>query len=59
MTWNQRYKAMLLHFGWGHKEIAEITGYNVASIRTQINRKFPPWMKVAIVVFEKMKERDG
>ena len=71
MNWHNRYKAMLKHLAkidlannggrFGNKEVAEITGNTPDSVKstTQPNKDLPRWLKLAIVIFERMSEKGG
>ncbi len=52
--WHERYKAMKKGLGLTNSSIAEITGHTTESIKviTQPNKKFPRWMKLAVVIYE-------
>ena len=56
--WHNRYKAMKTGLGLTNSDIAEITGNSSDSVKsvTQPNKEIPRWLKLAIVVFEKMSE---
>lgn len=56
MNWNERYKAMKKALGYTNKDIAEITGNSTDSIKsvTQPNKEIPRWLKLAIVVYERL-----
>lgn len=57
MNWKQRFDLMKQHFGWTYEDIAKITGNSNDSIRTVLNRQdIPRWAKLAVWVFEKLKE---
>jgi len=57
MNWHERYKAMKSGLGLTNSDIAEITGNTPDSIKTvtQPNRDIPRLLKLAIVVYEKLK----
>lgn len=59
MDWNERYKAMKKALGYTNKDIAEITGNSEDSVKTvtQPNKEIPRWLKLAIVVFERMQAK--
>ena len=56
MTWNERYKAMKSGLGLTNSDIADITGNSADSVKsvTQPNKDLPRWLKLAIVVYERM-----
>ena len=57
MSWKQRFDRMKKYFGWTYEDIAKITGNSNDSIRTVLNRQdIPRWAKLAVWVFEKLKE---
>lgn len=55
-NWHERYRSMKKGLGYGNKDIAEITGNTLGSIKTvtQPNSDFPRWAKLAIVIYERM-----
>jgi hypothetical protein len=60
-NWHKRFKAMKSGLGMKNADIAEIIGNTPDSVRsvTQPNRDIPRWLKLAIVVYEKMSEQTG
>lgn len=66
MNWHDRYKNTLQGLAkidlannggkFGNKEVAEITGHTENSVKsmTQPNKKIPRWLKLAIVIYEKL-----
>ena len=56
MNWHERFKAMKSGLGLTNSDIAEITGNSADSIKsvTQPNKEIPRWLKLAIVVYERM-----
>ncbi|MFK7937680.1 MAG: hypothetical protein AB8G22_29450 [Saprospiraceae bacterium] len=55
--WQQRFRAMKKELGWSYADIARFIGAeNEASVRASINRKVPAFGKLAVCVFEEMKE---
>ena len=56
MNWHNRFKAMKKALRLNNQDIADITGLNYNSIKnqTQPNKDLPRWLKLAIVVFERM-----
>lgn len=59
MDWSERYKAMKKALRYTNKDIAEITGNSEDSVKTvtQPNKDIPRWLKLAIVVFERMQAK--
>lgn len=59
MNWHTRYKAMKSALKLNNADIAEITGNTSDSIKstTQPSKELPRWVKLSIVVFERMSER--
>ena len=57
MNWHERYKAMKKGLGYTNSDIAKITGNTPESIKTttQPNKEIPRWLKLAIVIYEKLK----
>lgn len=58
MNWHDRYKAMKKALKITNSDIADITGNTPDSIKTttQPNKEIPRWLKLAIVIFERMRE---
>lgn len=56
MSWHDRFKAMKSELGLTNSDIAEITGNSSDSVKsvTQPNKEIPRWLKLAIVVYERM-----
>ena len=56
MNWHKRFKAMKKVLGYTNKDIAEITDLSYDSIKnqTQPNKDIPKWLKLAIVIFERL-----
>lgn len=56
MNWHDRFKQMKKELGLNNQEIADITELNYNSIKnqTQPNKDIPKWLKLAIVIFERM-----
>lgn len=54
--WHIRYRVMKSSLGLKNSDIAKIIGNTHDSVKsvTQPNKEFPRWLKLAIVVFEKM-----
>ena len=61
MNWHERYKRMKKELGWTNSDVAEITGNTNDSVRTttQPNRPIPRWLKLAIVVYERLSNIDS
>lgn len=59
MNWHERYKAMKTGLGLTNSDIADIIGNSADSVKsvTQPNKKIPRWLKLAIVVFERMQAK--
>lgn len=57
MDWHNRFKEMKKGMGYTNSDIAEITGNTEDSIKstTQPNKDLPRWLKLAIVIYEKLK----
>jgi DNA-binding XRE family transcriptional regulator len=57
MNWHNRFKEMKKGLGYTNSDIAHITGNTPDSIKssTQPNKDLPRWLKLAIVVFERLK----
>ena len=55
--WHKRYKAMKKGLGLTNSSIAGIIGNTPNSVKnkTQPNLELPRWLKLAIVVYEKLK----
>jgi hypothetical protein len=56
MGWHDRFKEMKSGLGLTNSDIAKITGNSADSVKsvTQPNKKIPRWLKLAIVVYERM-----
>lgn len=56
MNWHDRFKAMKKALGLNNQDIADITELNYNSIKnqTQPNKDLPKWLKLTIVIFERM-----
>ena len=59
MNWHNRYKEMKKGLGLTNSDIADIIGNTSDSIKstTQPNKELPRWLKLAIVVFERMSKQ--
>lgn len=61
-TWPERYNKMKQRHGWTNKDVSRITGLSEPTIRSSVirvsteisgtERRFPPWLKLAIVIDE-------
>lgn len=58
MNWHKRFKAMKSGLGFTNSDIAEITGNSADSVKsvTQPNKEIPRWLKLSIVVYERMQQ---
>lgn len=58
MNWHDRYKAMKKGLALTNSDIAEIIGNSSDSVKsvTQPNKPLPRWVKLAIVVYERLKK---
>lgn len=56
MNWHDRFKAMKSGLELTNSDIADITGNSADSVKsvTQPNKEIPRWLKLAIVVYERM-----
>ena len=56
MNWHNRFKEMKSGLGLTNSDIAKITGNSADSVKsvTQPNKQIPRWLKLAIVVYERM-----
>lgn len=56
MKWHNRFKQMKKSLGYTNKDIAEITDLSYDSIKnqTQPNKDIPKWLKLAIVIYERL-----
>ena len=56
MNWHNRYKAMKSGLGLTNSDIADIIGNSSDSVKsvTQPNKEIPRWLKLAIVVYERL-----
>ena len=59
MNWHDRFKAMKSGLEFTNSDIANITGNSADSVKsvTQPNKEIPRWLKLAIVVFERMQAK--
>ena len=55
-NWHNRYKAMKKGLGLTNSDIADIIGNTSDSVKstTQPHKDVPRWLKLAIVVYERM-----
>ena len=56
MNWHKRYKAMKSGLWLTNSDIADIIGNTPDSVKstTQPNKDLPRWLKLAIVVYERL-----
>ena len=56
MNWHDRFKQMKKALQYTNRDIAEMTGNTEDSVKstTQPNKDLPRWLKLAIVVYERM-----
>ena len=56
MDWHNRFKSMKKDLGYKNKDIAGIIGNTEDSVKstTQPNKDIPRWLKLAIVIYERM-----
>ena len=61
MNWHNRYKAMKSGLGLINSDIADITGNSADSVKsvTQPNKEIPRWLKLAIVIYERLSEQNN
>lgn len=60
-NWHKRFKSMKSGLGLTNSDIADITGNSPDSIKsvTQPNKAIPRWLKLAIVVYERLSEQNS
>ena len=60
MNWHNRFKQMKKVLGLNNQDIADITElqYNSIKNQTQPNKDIPKWLKLTIVIFERMSGRE-
>lgn len=57
--WQERFKAMKQSLGWSYEEMAiYMEAKNGASVKSSINRQLPAFAKLAVCVFEEMKNKE-
>ncbi len=56
LNWHNRFKAMKSGLGLTNSDIADITGNSADSVKsvTQPNKEIPRWLKLAIVIYERL-----
>lgn len=56
--WHNRFKVMKSGLGLTNSDIADIIGNSADSIKsvTQPNKEIPRWLKLAIVIYERLSE---
>ena len=61
LSWHERYKAMKKGLGLTNSSIADIIGNTPDSVKkvTQPNEQIPRWLKLAIVVYERLSAKEG
>ena len=61
LNWHSRYKEMKSGLGLTNSDIADITGNSADSVKsvTQPNKDIPRWLKLAIVVYERLSEQNN
>jgi Tfp pilus assembly protein PilO len=58
IEWENRFKAMKKQMGWSYDEIARfIQAESGNSVKSSVNRKLPAMAKLAVCVFEAMKDK--
>ncbi|MBU6342301.1 MAG: hypothetical protein KGS48_12465 [Bacteroidetes bacterium] len=59
IEWENRFKAMKTQLGWTYDDIARfIHAESGNSVKSSVNRKLPAMAKLAVCVFEAMKEKN-
>lgn len=58
MNWHNRFKSMKSGLELTNSDIADITGNSADSVKsvTQPNKQIPRWLKLAIVVYERLSD---
>ena len=61
LNWHNRFKAMKSGLGLTNSDIADITGNSANSVKsvTQPNKEIPRWLKLAIVIYERLSEQNN
>jgi len=61
LNWHNRYKEMKSRLGLTNSDIADITGNSADSVKsvTQPNKDIPRWLKLAIVIYERLSEQNN
>ena len=61
MGWHNRFKAMKSELRLTNSDIADITGNSADSVKsvTQPNKEIPRWLKLAIVIYERLSEQNN
>ena len=55
--WQERFKKMKKALGWSYDEMATFMGAaNGASVKASINRKLPAFAKLAVCIFEQIRQ---
>jgi hypothetical protein len=56
--WKDRFKTMKKSLNWTYDEMAQYMGaQSGGSLKASVNRKLPAFAKLAVCIFEKMKEK--
>ena len=60
MNWHTRYRKMKSGLKMTNADIAEITGNTTDSIKTgtQPNKELPRWVRLSIVIYERLSEQN-
>ena len=54
--WQQRFKTMKKELGWSYDDMATFMGAeNAESVKASVNRKLPAFAKLAVCIFEHLK----
>jgi hypothetical protein len=58
IEWENRFKSMKIQLGWTYDDIAQfIHAESGNSVKSSVNRKLPAMAKLAVCVFEAMKDK--
>lgn len=59
-AWKERFKAMKKELGWFYDDMAKFMGAKSgASLKASISRKLPAFAKLAICIFEEIKDKQN
>lgn len=60
-NWHERFKSMKSGLGLTNSDIADIIGNSTDSVKsvTQPNKEIPRWLKLAIVIYERLSEQNN